>query len=106
MFMDITSTPNLATPAATKPTITPQQQAKMRAAATDFEAYYITQFLGLMKSKNEATVFNGGTGEDLFRQELNNEMGKHLAKTGGFGIADKIYAELVKQQEAKPHGAE
>jgi Rod binding domain-containing protein len=81
--------------------LTPAQRAKAKAAATDFEAFYITQFIGLMKSKNEDTQFNGGVGEQMFRQELNNEIGKALAKNGGFGLGDQVYRQLLLQQEAK-----
>ncbi|MCA3244409.1 MAG: rod-binding protein [Alphaproteobacteria bacterium] len=80
--------------------LTPTQRAKAREVATNFEAFYLTQFINLMKSKNEAEQFNGGFGEQMFRQELNTELGKALAKNGGFGLGDKVYTELLRQQEA------
>ena len=81
--------------------LAPELKAKMRTAATDFEAFYLTQFISLMKSKNEDEQFNGGVGEQMFRQELNNELGKNLARAGGFGLGDKVYAELLRQQEGR-----
>ncbi len=93
--MDITATTTLA----------PQQVAKARQAATDFEAFYVTQFINLMKSQNEAEQFNGGVGEKMFRQELNTQLGQAIARQGGFGIGDAVYAQLIRQQEAMNHGA-
>ncbi len=84
--------------------LTPVQRAKSRAAATDFEAFYVTQFLSLMKSQNEDANFNGGVGEQMFRQELNNEIGKAIAKNGGFGLGDQVYRQLLLQQEHAQHG--
>lgn len=93
------------TPPPLGSSLTPAQRAKAREAATNFEAFYLTQFINLMKSKNESEQFNGGVGEQMFRQELNNELGKSLAKSGGFGLGDKVYTELLRQQEAANHGA-
>lgn len=81
--------------------LSPAVRAKAKAAATDFEAFYITQFISLMKSNNEDTQLNGGVGEQMFRQELNNEIGKALAKNGGFGLGDQVYRQLLIQQEAR-----
>jgi len=85
-------------------TLSPAQRAKAREAATNFEAFYLSQFMSLMKSRNESEQFNGGAGEQMFRQELNNELGKAMAKNGGIGLGNKVYLELLKQQEAASHG--
>ncbi len=81
--------------------LTPATRAKINAAAQDFEAFYITQFLQLMKSTNEAEQFNGGVGEEMFRKELYNQLGKNIAASGGFGVADTVAAELIRQQEGR-----
>jgi peptidoglycan hydrolase FlgJ len=97
----VANQPAVPTPRVSGGAVSDETKAKMKAAAQDFEAFYITQFISLMKSKNDASQFNGGVGEDIFRQELNSELGKNIAKSGGFGLADKVYSELLRQQEAR-----
>ena len=43
----------------------------------------------------------GGQGESMFRALLNEEYGKIVAGTGGVGIADAVYREIIKLQESK-----
>jgi Rod binding domain-containing protein len=86
--------------ATTASGVSDADKAKMRAKAQDFEAFYITQFVELISPDNKSSVMNGGAGEEMFRHNLNEELGKNIAQHGGFGIADKVYAELLKAQEA------
>lgn len=74
-------------------------KARLREKAQDFEAFYISQFMELISPESKA-VLNGGEGERMFRHNLNEEIGKNIAAHGGFGVADKVYAELLKVQEA------
>lgn len=93
--MDIT--PSLQAQAARSTPAPAEVRAKK--AAQDFEAFYISQFISLMKPENTDTEFNGGTGERMFKQELNNEIAKSITKSGGFGIAESVYSALLQQQE-------
>lgn len=89
----IYSNPNLgaSVPDATK--------AKLKEKAQEFEAFYIYQFMELMKPKMENTIMHGGAGEDMFRHHLNEELAKNVAKGGGFGLSNAVYAELLRKQE-------
>lgn|GEM_PF-1560556 len=81
--------------------LSPETKAKMHAQAQDFESFYIYQFLELVTPpEDKNSVMNGGPGEEMFHHQLNEEMGKTIAQRGGFGVADTVYAELVRQQEA------
>lgn len=87
--------PNLGKniPAATK--------ASLKEKAQDFESFYIYQTLELMKPDMGNTVMSGGVGEEMFRHQLNEELAKNITNAGGFGVANKIYTELLRAQEAR-----
>ncbi|MBI1308357.1 MAG: hypothetical protein GC129_00665 [Proteobacteria bacterium] len=86
--------PNLG---ATVPDAT---KARLKGKAEDFESFYIYQFLDLVSPQNDKSVFGGGEGERMFRHQLNEEVAKNISHAGGFGLANKVYSELLRQQEA------
>jgi Rod binding domain-containing protein len=87
--------PVAAAPKATADT------AKAAAAAKEYESVFISQFLGSMFSSIKTDgVMGGGQGEEMFRSLMINEYGKSLEQRGGFGLATKMQAELLKHQQA------
>jgi Rod binding domain-containing protein len=44
--------------------------------------------------------FSGGSGEDMWRSLQVDEFGKAISRKGGIGIADNIFREMLKLQEA------
>jgi len=108
--MDISSTLTKAqfSTAGQKPTPVTEanakqmNQAQVRKAAEDVEAFFIsmvfeTMFSGI-KTDGE---FGGGQGEKVFRSMMIQEYGKATAKAGGFGIADAVQREMLQLQEAQ-----
>ncbi len=80
--------------------IDPKLLASSRAAAQDFEAFFITHSFSEMSSDIEPdSEFGGGEGESVFKSFLYNEYGKMAAKTQGIGIADQVQRELLHLQE-------
>ena len=70
------------------------------AAAQDFEAQFVsTLFQSMFEGVSEDSPFGGGPGEGMFRSALVDQYGRQVAKTGGIGIADDIYREILKMQE-------
>ena len=43
--------------------------------------------------------FSGGSPEGHYRSMLNEQMAKALARSGGIGLADVVYKEILKFQE-------
>lgn len=79
-----------------------QSAAQARKAAEEFEAYFISQTMETMFSGIPTDgPFGGGHAEEMFRSMLNQEYGKSMARTGGIGIADQVYREILKTQEVK-----
>ena len=68
--------------------------------ARDFEAQFVsTLFQSMFEGVGDDNPFSGGPGESMFRSTLVEQYGQQVAKSGGIGIADDIYREILKMQE-------
>ncbi|GHF29441.1 hypothetical protein GCM10017044_25880 [Kordiimonas sediminis] len=73
----------------------------LREAAVDFEAVFISQLLSPMfETVGTDELMGGGQAEGIFRSMMVDSVSKEVARNGGIGLADNIYAELLKFQEA------
>src|SRR5262249_59394151 len=74
--------------------------AKAKAAAQDFEAFFVTHaFEDMYADLSSDPLFGGGEGEDIFRSMLLQEYGKQVAKAGGIGVSDMVQKQLLQLQE-------
>ena len=99
MLPDAIETP----PSVSGPTFPKTKAARdieARAAAEAFESLFLSQFVEQM-FKGIATdgPFSGGSPEGHYRSMLNEQMAKALARSGGIGLADVVYKEILKFQE-------
>lgn len=86
---------------AGKAQITGQTQAKIRATAEDFEAVFLTEMLRpAFEQLSTDGLTGGGQGEKIYRSLMVQEYGKAIANTGGIGLADSVYRDILKLQEA------
>lgn len=77
--------------------------ATARAAAEEFEAFFLSQVLDTMfKGIKSDGMFGGGQAEAAYRPMLLQEYGKLLAERGGVGLADAVMRELLTTQEIEP----
>lgn len=91
-------------PKSAESKVDPAIRAKLRQSANEFENVFVSQMLGHMFDGVEVDeTFGGGHGEEMFRSMLTNEYGKQVSRSGGFGIADQVYRELLRAQEGN-HG--
>ena len=75
---------------------------RIRQAAEDFEAVFLSQMLEPMFEGIETDgPFGGGSSEQIFRSIMLQEYGKALAQRGGVGIADAVEQEMLKLQEVE-----
>lgn len=71
-----------------------------RMAADEFEAIFISEMLkGMSVGIKTDGPFGGGQSEEIYRDLMNEELGKTMTKSGGIGISDAIYREMIKNQE-------
>jgi hypothetical protein len=87
------------TAAQTNTTQSPPRDEKLRTAATNLEAEFLTEMLkhtGLGKSRES---MGGGIGEDQFSSFLVREQANAMAKHGGIGLAETLFEALKKGQD-------
>ncbi len=73
---------------------------RARSTAQDFEAFFLSQMLQPMFSDIKAEdPFGGGPAEGMWRTMQVDEYGKAIARSGGIGIADSVFKEIIKLQE-------
>ena len=73
---------------------------KARHTAQEFESLFLTQFAQVMFSGVKSDgPFGGGPAEDIFKNLLAEEYGKNLARSGGIGLADSVYRQILSTQE-------
>lgn len=79
---------------------------KARKTATEFEKMFLEQsFDRLTKSEGtDGPMGENGTGGDVYRSMLTKEYAGQVVRSGGVGIADQVYKEMMKMQEAAGAG--
>jgi Rod binding domain-containing protein len=76
-------------------------EARARKTAEDYESMFLEQSLGHMfaTTGGEGPLGDSGTGSEVYRSMLVKEYAGTIARSGGVGIADQIYREIIKLQE-------
>lgn len=78
-----------------------QRQAQARETAETFEAMFLSTMLSSMKMGIDPdSIMGGGQGEAAYQSMVSEQYGKTMTEMGGIGIADAIYKEILKAQEA------
>ncbi len=77
--------------------------AKLRRAAEDFTSVALNEMLAPMfeGATDPQGPFGGGAGEEAFRPLLIAEFAKHLAASGGLGLTEMVYRQMLALQESK-----
>jgi len=76
-------------------------ETKARKASTDFESMFLEQSLDRL-TQSEGTdgpLGENGTGGSVYRSMLTKEYAGQIVKSGGVGIADQVFREMMKMQE-------
>ena len=69
---------------------------ELREATHEFESLFIHNLLKTMRAAiPKSEFFNGGSGEEIFTDLLDQEISKVVSKRG-IGIADVLYQRLTK----------
>ena len=93
-----------AAPAATPtPASAPTGDGPTWKAAQEFEAVFLSQMLAHMYQGIEAKApFGGGFAEETYRSLMHQEIGRQMAAGSGVGIAESVYAEMIRMQGQQP----
>ena len=75
--------------------------ARIWKAAQEFEAMVLGQLVGPMFATVDTSkgAFGGGAAEDAWRPMLAQEVGKHIARGGGLGLAIPVFRQMLQAQE-------
>ncbi|GJD81881.1 rod-binding protein [Methylobacterium gregans] len=79
-----------------------QSAAKLRKTATEFESMFLESSLDRL-TQSEGTdgpLGENGTGGGVYRSMLTKEYAGQIVKSGGVGIADQVFREMMKLQGA------
>lgn len=75
-------------------------EKKARETAESFEAVFLSQILKSMSAGIKSDgPFGGGHAEEIFQDVLSEQIANQIARTGGIGLSDSIYREILKTQE-------
>ena len=75
--------------------------AKLKQAAQGFEAVFLRQMIGAMRSAKLADddIF-GSSAEDQFRDMGDARLADDMAKKGGFGVSDMLLRQFGSKEVA------
>ena len=75
-----------------------QESKRLREACEGFEAMFLDiMFKEMRKTVPENTLFGESQGEKIWHSMLDTELMQNVAKSGGVGIADMMYDNLIDQ---------
>jgi flagellar protein FlgJ len=77
----------------------PPDATRLRQVAQDFEALVVSRMLASMRRAGGKTLLEG-QGERLYREMMDDELGRVLARGGGLGLADVLVRDLLRQTAA------
>ncbi|MCJ2021412.1 rod-binding protein [Methylobacterium sp. E-065] len=109
MLQGATITANVAASlgTATDGRIGPASKAKAWKTATEFESMFLESSLDRLTQSQgtDGPLGENGTGGGVYRSMLTKEYAGQIVKSGGVGIADSIFREIMKMQGAASDGA-
>lgn len=82
--------------------VSPENQAKAKAKAEDFEAVFLNSMFSQMTAglKGEGP-FGDTPGTGVWRSMMTDQYARSFAKAGGIGIGNEVYRTLITQQANK-----
>ena len=79
--------------------------AKARKTADDFESMFLEQTLDRMFQSvgEDGPLGDNGTGGPVYRSMLVKEYAGNIVKSGGVGIGEQVFREMMRMQEGNGH---
>jgi len=81
------------------------RRQELRQAAQAFEAVFIRQLLGSMRSAKLADDMFGSQATDQFRDMADARLADTMSQRGTFGIADMLVAQFERHRSVQQAGA-
>lgn len=76
-------------------------KSQTRKTADDFESMFLESSLDRLTQStgDEGPLGENGTGGGVYKSMLSKEYAHSIVKSGGLGIANQVYAQMLKLQE-------
>lgn len=75
------------------------QTDRLRETAQEFESVFLAQLLGALNTGLGQGLTGEGGDADVYQDMFNQEVARLISRTGGIGVADAIFREMLKMQE-------
>ena len=99
--LDPLASPTLASSSLAAARAKNSPQARMRAQAQDFESQFLnSMFQQMYQGVGGDGPFGNSMGVGPWRSFLTDEYSKTFAKSGGIGIADAVYKEMLARYQS------
>jgi len=83
-----------------------QVRAQAREHAEEFESVFLATFMQQMfAGRDTEGPFSGGHSEGIYQSMLAERYADTIARSGGIGLADTIYQEILKAQQVDPRSS-
>ncbi len=81
--------------------------SKTKKTAEDFEKMFLEQTMDRVNGSEgtDGPLGENGTGGGIYRSMMNKEYASAIVKSGGVGISDQVYKQMLAMQEAGGAGA-
>ncbi|HEX7874538.1 MAG TPA: rod-binding protein [Sphingobium sp.] len=79
---------------------------KLKKAAKAFEAVFVRQLLGEMRSSSFGDDLTGGSGVEQFQEMADAQTADTLSERGSFGIAGLLVKQLAPKHAAASYAAQ
>ena len=73
------------------------EQRKLKTLAREMESLFVNQMLSTMRNVHLAKdPLDGGSAGTMFRELLDTEYSRQMARRGSLGLSETIYKEFIK----------
>ena len=76
----------------------PDKVSRLREAAQEMEASFLSEMLKAAKFGEPRKAFGGGIGEEQFASFFRGEISKKMAAAGGIGLSEQIFQALIARE--------
>ena len=81
------------------PAMTPAQHRQLRDTAREVESIFLSQMLKTMRQASpNGQALLSGTGQRVYQEMMDEQLGRALAKGGGLGLADLLVNDVLRRQ--------
>jgi flagellar protein FlgJ len=90
--------PISAAASAAKAPVTKAEERRLREAAREIEAVFVQQLLKAMRQASPRGGVLSGTGQRVYQDMMDEQLGRAMAKGGGLGLADMLVRDVLRRQ--------